>query len=47
MLSGTANDTNFRGFLVQGRTMADNSPIGTFTNNGGDQQLVCEENVSI
>ena len=32
----------FRGFLVQARTVADDSPVGVFTDNGPDQTLsVC------
>ena len=37
VLSGNA--TLFRGFLVQARTLADGSPVGTFTASGTDQRL--------
>ena len=37
-LSGSGGE-QFRGFLVQARTMADGSPVGVFTNNGPDQTL--------
>ena len=37
-LSGSGGE-QFRGFLVQARTMADGSPVGVFTDNGPDQKL--------
>ena len=37
-LSGSGGE-QFRGFLVQARTMADGSPVGVFTDNGDDQKL--------
>ena len=37
-LSGSGGE-QFRGFLVQARTMADSSPVGVFTDNGDDQKL--------
>ena len=37
-LSGSGGE-QFRGFLVQARTMADDSPVGVFTDNGDDQKL--------
>ena len=37
-LSGSGGE-QFRGFLVQARTMADGSPVGVFTDNGADQKL--------
>ena len=37
-LSGSGG-VQFRGFLVQARTMADGSPVGVFTDNGADQKL--------
>ena len=37
-LSGSGG-VQFRGFLVQARTMADGSPVGVFTDNGEDQAL--------
>ena len=37
-LSGSGGE-EFRGFLVQARTVADGSPVGVFTDNGDDQKL--------
>ena len=37
-LSGSGGE-QFRGFLVQARSMADGSPVGVFTDNGDDQTL--------
>ena len=37
-LSGSGGE-EFRGFLVQARTVADGSPVGVFTENGDDQKL--------
>ena len=37
-LSGSGGE-QFRGFLVQARTVADGSPVGVFTDNGDDQAL--------
>ena len=37
-LSGSGGE-QFRGFLVQARTMADGSPVGVFTDNGDDQRI--------
>ena len=37
-LSGSGGE-GFRGFLVQARTVADGSPVGSFTDNGNDQAL--------
>ena len=40
-LSGSGGE-QFRGFLVQARTVADGTPVGTFIDNGNDQALsVC------
>ena len=47
MLSGTTTNLDFRGFLVQGRVMADESTTGTFIDNGDDQQVVCSGSVSV
>ena len=38
ILSGTGGE-QFRGFLVQARTVADGSPVGVFIDNGDDQTL--------
>ena len=46
ILSGSATNANFRGFLIQGRVMADDTATGTFTDNDDDQQLVCNGDVS-
>ena len=37
-LSGSGGE-QFRGFLVQARTILDGSPVGVFTDTGGDQKL--------
>ena len=37
-LSGSGGE-QFRGFLVQARAAADDSPVGTFTDIGDDQTL--------
>ena len=37
-LSGSGGE-QFRGFLVQARTVVDGSPVGVFTDNGEDQAL--------
>ena len=48
MLSGGAADSDFRGFLIQGRVVTDSTtPAGTFTDNGDDQQTVCTDAVSV
>ena len=48
MLSGSSNNTDFLGFLIQGRVMADGSTAaGTFTANSDDQQTVCTGDVSV
>ena len=44
ILSGSSSNTNFRGFLIQGRNM-NNAATGTFVDNGDDQQILCD-NVS-
>jgi len=46
VLSGDDGNDNFRGFLIRAYMMADtNTAVGTFTDNGDDQQLSCS-NVS-
>ena len=48
VLSGSSDDADFLGFLVQGRVMADGiTPAGTFTENGDDQQTLCTSDVSV
>ena len=45
---GSSNNTGFIGFLIQGRIMADGSTaVGTFIDNGDDQQTVCANDVSV
>ena len=34
-------ESNFRGFLVQARTMADDSPVGVFMASGGLKLSAC------
>ena len=47
-LSGSSDNADFLGFLVQGRVMADDTtPAGTFTENSNDQQTVCTDDVSV
>ena len=47
-LSGSSDNADFLGFLVQGRVMADGAtPAGTFMDNGNDQQTVCTDDVSV
>jgi len=47
VLSGGNGNDNFRGFLIRAFMMADTSTaVGTFTDNGADQQLRCDGNVS-
>ena len=41
VLSGSSSNSDFNGFLIQGRMMADNSPVGTFVDNGNNQQIKC------
>ena len=42
VLSGTSQNADFAGFLIQGRMVADNTTrVGTFIANGGDQQTAC------
>lgn len=44
VLSGSSSNADFRGFLIQGRTMT-NTVTGTFVDNGDDQKTICN-NVS-
>ena len=39
-------NTDFRGFIIQGRMRADESPVGVFVS-GNNYQLQCDGNVSI
>ena len=45
-LKGTPRNRNFRGFLIQARTVGDDSPVGSF-NSGTLHQQVCTNNVSL
>ena len=48
VLSGSDINGNFRGFLIQGRIVADGSTTaGTFIDNGSDQQVICDVSTSI
>ena len=42
------NETSysFRGFMIQARTVADDSPTGYFVGNNTDYQPQCDNNVS-
>ena len=44
-LKGTSRNRNFRGFLIQARTVGDDSPVGSF-NSGTSHKQVCTNNVS-
>ena len=45
MLQGTPENRNFKGFMIQGRVCADDSPLGTF-GSGTKYQPQCSGNVS-
>ena len=48
VLSGSSDNADFLGFLIQGRVMADGTTAaGTFMDNGDDQQTVCTGDVSV
>ena len=49
VLSGSDINRSFRGFLIQGRIVADSSTTaGMFIDNGsGDQQVTCDVSTSI
>ena len=48
MLSGSSDNTDFIGFLIQGRVMADGTTTaGTFSDNGADQKTACTGDVSV
>ena len=47
MLSGSSSNQRFRGFLIQGRIVADGTTTaGTFVVNGNNQRTACR-NVSV
>ena len=42
VLSGSSQNADFAGFLIQGRMAADGTTrVGTFVANGGDQRTAC------
>ena len=45
-LRGGSVDPNFRGFMIQGRVRADDSPAGTFFRSANNNQPQCSGNVS-
>ena len=48
ILSGGDVNQDFRGFLMQARTMADETPVGEFMiGSSTDQQNRCMDNVSV
>ena len=48
LLSANNDNPDFRGFIIQARRMADDSPVGIFTVTSGatDQQTRCDLDVS-
>ena len=46
MLSGGTTNTDFRGFIIQASTMADDSPVGEFMI-GSNSRPQCTSNVCI
>ena len=46
-MRGGPNDSNFRGFMIQGRLVADDSPTGTFADFGTNFQSQCNNNVRL
>ena len=48
VLRGGTTNADFRGFMIQGRVMADDSPVGTFDDDGAtDYQVQCNQDVSL
>ncbi|XP_065907202.1 putative defense protein [Dysidea avara] len=45
-MRGGPNDSNFRGFMIQGRLVADDSPTGTFADFGTNFQSQCNNNTA-
>jgi len=43
---GGADNPDFRGFLIQGRVVADESPVGQFFGSAGVSQPQCDGDVS-
>ena len=46
ILSGGTGNPDFRGFMIQGRVIADDSPTGQFTGEAGVSQPQCADDVS-
>lgn len=47
VLSGSSQNADFAGFLIQGRMAADGTTrVGTFVDNGDDQQTACSDDSS-
>jgi len=46
LLGGTNINPDFRGFMIQGRVFADDSPTGQFTGETGVSQQQCADDVS-
>ena len=46
MLSGGTQNTDFRGFIIQARRMADDLPVGLFLD-GDDYHVLCSDDVSV
>ena len=47
VLQGGTTNIDFRGFMIQGRVMADDSPAGTFDDGSAtDYQVQCNQDVS-
>ena len=44
ILQGSSSNMDFRGFMIQGRARADDSPVGTF-GNGTNYRYACDGNV--
>ena len=46
LYSNASNMAEFSGFRIQGRSLADDQPVGTFISSPIDYQLHCEDHVS-
>jgi len=42
---GGENNTDFKGFMIQGRVLADDSHTGTFAVSGANYKTQCDDNV--
>ena len=47
ILSATSSNVKFRGFLIQSRTSGGSTNAGMFVDNGDDQRITCDHNVSV